>query len=181
MLFLRNRATTTDSGSVFAIELDCWYPNSEEWGRPKELLLNRPTAPFSKSSVYTEEDSQCCSCGIRLCIIWQWLGSVTWGLCRTLASTGCHLGRVTAPGLTVWAPVGQPWGSLCDETPLCLWEELPSDDDTGSMPGCRMHLLQAALCMWSCAECLVSSQGLLFPSPEKGKERKNNHFHREHV
>lgn len=107
-----------------------------------------------------------------MCIIWQWLGSVTWGLCRTLASTGCHLGRVTAPGLTVWAPVGQPWGSLCDETPLCLWEELPSDDDTGSMPGCRMHLLQAALCMWSCAECLVSSQGLLFPSPEKGKERK---------
>jgi len=33
--------------SVFVIELDCWYPDKEEWNCPKELPLNISTALFS--------------------------------------------------------------------------------------------------------------------------------------
>jgi hypothetical protein len=32
---------------VFAIELDCWYADKEEWNHLKELPLNRFAIPFS--------------------------------------------------------------------------------------------------------------------------------------
>jgi hypothetical protein len=36
------------NGSVFAIELDCWYPDNKEWNRPKELFhLTGPQPSFS--------------------------------------------------------------------------------------------------------------------------------------
>lgn len=45
--FLLDSAAIVDSYLVFAIELNCWYPNDEEWNCPKKLLLNRSTTPFS--------------------------------------------------------------------------------------------------------------------------------------
>ena len=45
--FLLDYTNTTDSCLVFAIELDCYYPDSKERNRPKELLLNRSTTSSS--------------------------------------------------------------------------------------------------------------------------------------
>ena len=45
-LFLLDCATATDSCLVFAIELGCLYPDTEEWNRPKQVLLIRSTTPF---------------------------------------------------------------------------------------------------------------------------------------
>jgi hypothetical protein len=39
--FLLDQAAATDWCLVFAIMLDCWYPDNEDWNCPKELLLNR--------------------------------------------------------------------------------------------------------------------------------------------
>lgn len=39
--------TTTDSGFLFSIELDGWYPDDKEGNLPKELLINRSTTLFS--------------------------------------------------------------------------------------------------------------------------------------
>jgi hypothetical protein len=45
--FLLDLAATTDSFLVFAIGLDCWNPDKEEWDCPEKLLLNGSVTPFS--------------------------------------------------------------------------------------------------------------------------------------
>ena len=47
LLFRLNHACATDSCLVFAIELDYWYPDNEQWNCPKEVLLYRPKTLFS--------------------------------------------------------------------------------------------------------------------------------------
>jgi hypothetical protein len=46
LLFLLNLTAITNV-FLYAIELNCWYPNNEECNHPKELFLNRFTTPFS--------------------------------------------------------------------------------------------------------------------------------------
>jgi hypothetical protein len=40
MLICQSLALSAGSCLVFAVELDCWYPDNEEWKYLKELLLN---------------------------------------------------------------------------------------------------------------------------------------------
>jgi hypothetical protein len=45
--FLLGQATATYSCLVFAIRLDYWYPDKEDWNHSKELLLSGSTTPLS--------------------------------------------------------------------------------------------------------------------------------------
>jgi hypothetical protein len=57
--FLLDWPAATDLCFMFAIGMDCWDPDNEDWNCLKNLLLNRSTNPFSYKSFFPYLWSMC--------------------------------------------------------------------------------------------------------------------------